>query len=337
MKNKNIKSIEMLYNIHCFKNHNIVYNNKKNKYFEIIKTKSKKFIDIIYINLVIIKIASLKNFINVNIYNIYSNVTMVITSCNRMDLLLETLESFTNYNTYPIKKILLIEDSGIINKKYIYTKLSNIVSQENIEVIVNDVNLGQMYSVDRIYTRVNTKYIFHCEDDWNFYSYSFIEKSQKIFNMYDQPERENLLQIWLRNHNELINFAPFTKYSSMLEELGVKYNYVFSSNPHWKGFSMNPGLKKLEDYQNIGNYEKIIDNFNYICEYCVFESLIGIYYFNHGFITISLDLDGYVDHLGWGSSIKFGKGNNALNQNSNNLSRDMLYFTNLYTLYSEYC
>ena len=40
-------------------------------------------------------------------------VTMVITSCNRAELLEKTLESFVKYNTYPIKETFIIDDSGI--------------------------------------------------------------------------------------------------------------------------------------------------------------------------------------------------------------------------------
>ena len=38
-------------------------------------------------------------------------VTLVITSAGRFDLLKETLDSFFEYNTYPIKKIIITEDS----------------------------------------------------------------------------------------------------------------------------------------------------------------------------------------------------------------------------------
>jgi len=39
------------------------------------------------------------------------DVTAVITSCGRFDLLEETLDSFFEFNTYPIKKIIITEDS----------------------------------------------------------------------------------------------------------------------------------------------------------------------------------------------------------------------------------
>ena len=42
-------------------------------------------------------------------------VTLFITSCGRPQLLKQTLDSFVKYNTYPIKEVILCEDSGIPN------------------------------------------------------------------------------------------------------------------------------------------------------------------------------------------------------------------------------
>lgn len=41
-----------------------------------------------------------------------NNVTFVLTICGRNDLLEKTLDSFFKYNSYPIKRFLIIEDSG---------------------------------------------------------------------------------------------------------------------------------------------------------------------------------------------------------------------------------
>ena len=41
-------------------------------------------------------------------------VTVVLTSCNRPDLLEKTLDSFFKYNTYPITTFNIIDDSGVV-------------------------------------------------------------------------------------------------------------------------------------------------------------------------------------------------------------------------------
>ena len=42
------------------------------------------------------------------------------------------------------------------------------------KIIYNDVNIGQCKSIDKAYELVDTEYIFHCEDDWEFTSPNFI-------------------------------------------------------------------------------------------------------------------------------------------------------------------
>ena len=41
-----------------------------------------------------------------------NDVTVVITSCGRVNLLRETIDSFITFNTYNIAEIILIDDSG---------------------------------------------------------------------------------------------------------------------------------------------------------------------------------------------------------------------------------
>jgi hypothetical protein len=53
--------------------------------------------------------------------------------------------------------------------------------KDDVLIIINPRNLGQINSIDRGYSNVDTKYIFHLEDDWEFYDYGFIEKSKAAF------------------------------------------------------------------------------------------------------------------------------------------------------------
>jgi hypothetical protein len=40
-------------------------------------------------------------------------VTLFITSCGRPHLLKRTIESFVKFNSYPMKEVILCEDSGL--------------------------------------------------------------------------------------------------------------------------------------------------------------------------------------------------------------------------------
>ena len=105
------------------------------------------------------------------------DVSLVITSCGRFDLLKRTLDSFFEKNTYPIKKIIITEDSTEGKK---LEKLVSKYKNQNFKLIVNETRIGQIKSIDKAYKEVDTEYVFHCEDDWEFLREGFIEKSMDM-------------------------------------------------------------------------------------------------------------------------------------------------------------
>jgi hypothetical protein len=174
-------------------------------------------------------------------------VTVCVTSCNRPNLLFDTIESFLSLNTYPITKFVVIEDS---NNENIIDKLSKQYSFMNI--IFNNGNIGQIKSIDRAYKDIHTKYIFHIEDDYKFHGNSnFIKESIDILE-----ENDNIHQVWVR-HIENYNTSHNTiegmfEHDTKLTSNGSPYKMV--SSPHcgnWCGFSFNPGLRRLSDYHKI--------------------------------------------------------------------------------------
>lgn len=175
-----------------------------------------------------------------------SDVTVVLTSCGRFDLLRKTLTSFFQFNTYPVNQFIITEDSG---DRAVYDSLPD-DHRERIKVIVNNPRLGQIKSIDLAYSMVETPYIFHCEDDWEFYRPGFIEDSKVLLE-----KDKSILLVWLRSYYHDIRIHSGYHY------LGERYVYdgvgccrVMSHKPDWQGFSFNPGLRRLEDYRAIGKY-----------------------------------------------------------------------------------
>ena len=116
-------------------------------------------------------------------------VTVVLTSCNRVELLDKTIESFHKHNTYPIEEFIIIEDSTDIKAiKHIKNNYSDYT------LIFNEENLGTFKSIDKAYSQVNTPYIFHLEDDWKFVREGFIEDSMKILE-HNNPK---VINVWIR-------------------------------------------------------------------------------------------------------------------------------------------
>jgi hypothetical protein len=89
--------------------------------------------------------------------------------------------------------------------------------------------MGQVSSIDKAYAEVTTPYIMHCEDDWEFYRFGFVEASLEVLEKYD-----NILQVWIRAHHDT-NGHPIVK----LAQFDVA---TMSANYEWCGFSWNRGV-----------------------------------------------------------------------------------------------
>src|SRR5690242_12389323 len=93
-----------------------------------------------------------------------SLVTGVVTSRDRHDLLHRALESFFVSNTYPLQKVIVVEDG-----ERSAVKLQEKYQSERVEWISTGRRVGQIAAIDYAYSRVKTPYIFHFEDDWEFH------------------------------------------------------------------------------------------------------------------------------------------------------------------------
>jgi len=223
-----------------------------------------------------------------------SDVTLVLTSCGRLDLLEQTLDSFLEFNTYPIREYLITEDSAdpVIFKQC--RKLNRDKYNNKLKFIFNKVKLGQSKSIDLAYSRVKTPYIFHCEDDWQFYKAGFIEDSIGV--LATQPKA---IQAWIRAKNDGI-------YNTIQEQVylipgGYRVRIVNPCNfrataetrvVNYIGFSWNPGVKRLLDWKLLP------DGYTGQGQ----EHLIDAFYRDLGYIVVSLstnDQEGYVKHIGW--------------------------------------
>lgn len=224
-------------------------------------------------------------------------VTVVLTSCNRPSELSPTLASFFKYNTYPIKKIIIIDDSGINN--CINECLINIPVDIERVIIYNEVNIGQISSIDKAYSLVDTEYIFHCEDDWEFYNYGFIEKSLEILK-----ENEKIFTVWLR---EYVNFRVTQNGHPIIQNIhNNKFRLmgVFQERTNiWSGFTFNPGLRRLKDCKLLMPYKQYIGSA--YCNCGGVEQALSSLYYKKGFVSATtLNESGFVKHIGWDNPTK---------------------------------
>lgn len=229
-----------------------------------------------------------------------AKITLVLTSCGRNDLLEKTLDSFFQWNTYQIERYIITEDSADPKVFEECDRLNREKYDNKLEFIFNHEKLGQSSSIDLAYSKVETEYIFHCEEDWEFYRSGFIEDSIKVLKT--QPK---VIQAWIRPKSDNI----LNKIQSKIYDLplGVSVRIVDPASfivrganedgtdmviKNYMGFSWNPGVKRLKDWQELSNGYSGFER----------EHLVDQYYRDNGFMVVSLsmdDNDGYVKHIGW--------------------------------------
>ncbi len=175
-----------------------------------------------------------------------TDVTFVVASADRFDLLQITLETFLEHNTAPIARYLLTEDRG-------GQRVFDVVKPlpVHFDVLVHDPPIGAYNSIDRAYETVTTPYIFHCEDDWRFFRSGFIEESKLLLDAF--PE---ISMVLCRRPGQTAMSDRILQ-GDLREHRGVRFRLAPRlAHPHWLGYSFNPGLRRLDDYRKIGSFHR---------------------------------------------------------------------------------
>jgi GT2 family glycosyltransferase len=210
-------------------------------------------------------------------------ITLVMTSCGRLNLLQRTLRSFLKFNTYPIAKGIIIEDSGRLD----LNASLDIEFPFPVTIIQNQTNLGQIKSIDIAYSHVKTSYIFHCEDDWEFFKGGFIEASLDILK-----QDPKVICVWLRAYNDTMGHK--------IERLPHgRYDYMaLNFDRFWHGFTFNPGLRPTRDCMRLhpfSDLEVLVKK----KPMAIGEADLSGYYKMLGYrAAITDDEAGYVRHIG---------------------------------------
>ncbi len=215
-----------------------------------------------------------------------SDITVVITSCNRHDLLARTLESFRAHETEGrIARILVAEDGD--------ADPSAICARFGAEYFRTGKRVGQMALIDQAYAMVATPYIFHLEDDWEFTRSGFMQRSRALL----EADPKTLL-VWLRAWND--TFEHPLSYRAPDGSWGVM---AFDFCGCWHGFTFTPSLRRLRDYHLLGNGFRNLPRTMYVVAKkeaagLPIEVEASVFYRRLGFRALILDEGGYVRHIG---------------------------------------
>jgi hypothetical protein len=227
-----------------------------------------------------------------------STVSAVLTSCGRADLLVRTLDSFFRFNTCPIAQLLVVEDGYSVPEQ-----LSAYSFPCAYKIICTGERVGQIAAIDYAYSRLESEYIFHLEDDWEFYASGFIERSLSVLERHP-----NCLQVHLRALDD-INGHPIGDKVHDCEGVTWRrlvYGYL-AGGFEWNGFSFNPGLRRLADYIAVGGYgvHNLAAGSDTRAD-AAEAALSRLYRQRKMFAAVLSDRGGagYVKHTGWGRSVE---------------------------------
>lgn len=201
--------------------------------------------------------------------------TVALTSCGRFDLLEKTLASLIPCLEPLPEKILVIEDSGNREVEDVLNRFRN-ESGLRIEAIVNSESIGQIHSIDRLYSRIETEWVFHCEDDWEFIGSGFIDESYLLMSKYDSC---STVTLWGRQPAATSTNADVVS--------GIPY-FVWGHH-HYAGFTFQPGLRRMRDYRIVGPYALLSRKMD--------EKRVSHAYKNLGYRMLMLGRP-YMRHLG---------------------------------------
>jgi protein O-GlcNAc transferase len=218
------------------------------------------------------------------------DITVVVTSCDRYDLLSRTLESFLDKNTdRGIARILVVED-GEGDPTFVCQRFG-------AEAIRIGKRIGQIAAIDFGYSHVKTPFIFHLEDDWEFYRSGFVERSRAILEV-DPSTILVSLRAWNNTSGHPLSFQSEDRRFGVM---ATNFNGI------WHGFTFSPGLRRLADYKRLGSFSRlplvtpaVHRNPSLGLQYEIEAS--GFYY-RLGYRTVILDESGYVRHIGDGRHV----------------------------------
>jgi len=191
-----------------------------------------------------------------------SNITFFLTSCKRPDLLHICLETFEKYNDYPFARGIIIEDSD----EDINWCRDVLKSIPNLEIINTSGRQGQIRNIDRCYEMIETPYVFHCEDDFEFIKGGFISPSIKILE--GEPA---CINVWLTPYDRAWEDPASTHYTVLDydRKLIEQRQYVIDDVTYWNinnpiigewglGFTFQPSVHRIADWKAVGGYENLL-------------------------------------------------------------------------------
>lgn len=210
-----------------------------------------------------------KSISNNEIY--YPKVTFTITTCKRLELFIETMNSFLNCCTdiHKISNWICVDDNSSNEDrqkmKELYPFFQFIFKDENEK--------GHAKSMNIIRNIVDTPYVFHMEDDWKFFNKrNYITDCLSVLNHQDvigqclinKNYAETELDIRIKGgfYNCTRNNTRYYIHEYCPDELEFKEKYGYCFNcAYWPHYSLRPSLLKTYIWKELGKFNENTEHF----------------------------------------------------------------------------
>jgi hypothetical protein len=213
--------------------------------------------------------------------------TVVLTACGRPDLLAHTLQTLNACHPLAdFAEVWVNEDEPATD---------NSATKDLFPFVKWTAPTGKgghMAALNRLYGQVRTPWIFHCEDDWEFYGGEFLKESYLRLNT--EPR---CLQVWLRAHNDTNDHRIKRTPTGLIMALDGHPPARGRPPRHvWRGFSLNPGLRRAKEFAAFDFMKATVGLSGWRA-----EQRIGEHFYQRGYhAAITSNPLGYVRHTGDG-------------------------------------
>jgi len=172
-----------------------------------------------------------------------STVSVVVASFARKDILERTLDSFFQFNTYPIKELVVIQCREFAKQTSLVQKYQRYHLRWTTTHI--EAPAAYLHAISHSEMTTTPAYVFYCTDNCEFTRSGFIEKLLWFFQHNDE-----LAQVLLPERSQSDNYSYW---DHLFYAGSVPYRLV-SDNADTeivRSFCLEPGLRRLEAYSRL--------------------------------------------------------------------------------------
>lgn len=208
-----------------------------------------------------------------HVSNSNASITLTITSCKRLSLFIDTVNSFLNccMDLDLVGEFICIDDNSSTEDRNVMQEMFPFFTYH----FKDQHNKGHPQSMNMIQDLVKTPYLFHIEDDWKFFEKrNYLTECLEVLN-----ESRDIKQCLInKNYSErlsdnilggVFNRTPtgiryyIHEYIQTSEEKNAfleKHGYGNTCN-YWPHFSFRPSLIKTEIFKVLGRFSETVSHF----------------------------------------------------------------------------